>query len=361
LRGITFSFDYFMNKYNKQPQKHSIKESFLAPTDSLLLKGLAICAMLWHHLFYTHSEYGTFIYQTAQLGKVCVAIFLFVSGYGVAHQYCSSEKFHVSAFLWHRLVKFYINYWVIFLIVIPVGILFYGRTLTVAYGGHPYLHLFIDFWGMGGGRSYNMTWWFNSLIIELYILSSLLFYGYKHAKWVVLGMAFFLQFIPIPSFISNIGTYLFSFLIGIALRMESFKVSLWLKKINFLFLIFPFIILLILRQTNYISFLHGITCDAWISLILGIMVAKGYLTKIRFISSLFSFLGKHSINIYLVHTFIVWYYYKDLTYSFSNPLVIFLFVLAFSLSFSLIVEKGKMLLGINKLIHQLINIKYDSI
>lgn len=54
--------------------------------DTSILKGIAICAMLWHHLFYENPEYGLFVWHLALLGKVCVAIFLLLSGYGLTIQ-----------------------------------------------------------------------------------------------------------------------------------------------------------------------------------------------------------------------------------------------------------------------------------
>lgn len=55
--------------------------------DSKILKGIAICAMLWHHLFYEHPEYGKIVFHLALLGKVCVSMFLMISGYGLTKQY----------------------------------------------------------------------------------------------------------------------------------------------------------------------------------------------------------------------------------------------------------------------------------
>lgn len=51
------------------------------------IKGIAIIAMLVHHLFYEYPEYGESTYQLALIGKVCVAMFLFLSGYGLSVQY----------------------------------------------------------------------------------------------------------------------------------------------------------------------------------------------------------------------------------------------------------------------------------
>lgn len=63
------------------------KNSFgLTLHDTSILKGIAICAMLLHHLFYENPEYGRFVWHLALLGKVCVAIFLLLSGYGLTIQ-----------------------------------------------------------------------------------------------------------------------------------------------------------------------------------------------------------------------------------------------------------------------------------
>lgn len=55
--------------------------------DTSAVKGIAIIAMLVHHLFYQHPEYGMIIYQLGLVGKICVALFLFLSGYGLTLQF----------------------------------------------------------------------------------------------------------------------------------------------------------------------------------------------------------------------------------------------------------------------------------
>ena len=63
------------------------KNSFsLSLHDTSVLKGIAICAMLCHHLFYQSPESGYVVWHLAMLGKVCVAIFLLLSGYGLTIQ-----------------------------------------------------------------------------------------------------------------------------------------------------------------------------------------------------------------------------------------------------------------------------------
>lgn len=63
----------------------------LSIQDSNVLKGVALILLLWHHLFYVDNgmysdikvwDYGV-VNQIGQLGKVCVALFVFLSGYGL--------------------------------------------------------------------------------------------------------------------------------------------------------------------------------------------------------------------------------------------------------------------------------------
>ena len=50
-------------------------------------KGMALMLILWHHLFYEKPESGWLVFQTALLAKVCVGIYVVLSGYeiGRAH------------------------------------------------------------------------------------------------------------------------------------------------------------------------------------------------------------------------------------------------------------------------------------
>ena len=47
-------------------------------------KGMALMLILWHHLFYEKPEVGFWVYQSALLAKVCVGIYVVLSGYGLA-------------------------------------------------------------------------------------------------------------------------------------------------------------------------------------------------------------------------------------------------------------------------------------
>ena len=63
----------------------------LSLNDTLVMKGIAIVAMLCHHTFTCRpsfeSPYPEYLTMFGILGKVCVSMFLFCSGYGLAVQY----------------------------------------------------------------------------------------------------------------------------------------------------------------------------------------------------------------------------------------------------------------------------------
>lgn len=151
----------------------------LSKNDTLAIKGIAILLMLWHHLFLSSPEYGAFANSFATASKVCVALFLLVSGYGLTKQYDLLDKrslLNTVLFLFRRFVNFFFSYWFCFLLVIVIGNVF-GFSLFDAYPAsrNTLKCLILDFWGQMGYDSYLKPWWFNKMIIQLYIIFPILF------------------------------------------------------------------------------------------------------------------------------------------------------------------------------------------
>ena len=61
------------------------------------------------------------------------------------------------------------------------------------------------------------------------------------------------------------------------------------------------------------------------------------------------FLGKHSMNIFLFHTFIFYFWFRDFVYASRNPLIIFLTLLVVCVIISMLLEQVKKY-TVNKLI-----------
>ena len=333
----------------------------LSKDDTLLIKGIAICFMLCHHLFYENPEYGKVIFQTAHLGKVCVALFIFLSFYGLTIQY---QKIQNNAFIdtikfvAKRLVKFYINYWVIFLIFVPLGVFVFGRELGEAYGEGCGLKMFFtDFLGINGFKSYNITWWFNQLIIYLYLLFPLLFFIIKKWKLVSLFIGVVVWFVNFPILMWEAHAWLLHAMLGIAVAQNIDKISITLNKINKWLLsgivIVLFFALFFVRNSAIIPYFTGIRVDAFLAIVITLL-AIIFIRNVKYISYLFTFLGKHSINIFMIHTFIFAYWFRGFIYSFENPFIIFFVLLIVCTIISVLLEFIKNVVKLSVLTQKII-------
>lgn len=193
--------------------------------DTNILKGIALILLLIHHLFYLDNGLydditiaGRGIVQTFGLwSKICVAIFVFLSGYGLTVQ---TEKAsgvgNLAQFYWRRFTKLLFNYWFIWLIFVPIGVYVFNYTFYEAYGNYAGIKFLLDATGLinaFGLYGYNVTWWFYSCIILLYLLFPFLYRLLKKDTLLSVLVVAVATYIPIPLFASA-RPYLLSFLAG---------------------------------------------------------------------------------------------------------------------------------------------------
>ena len=196
----------------------------LSIKDSNSLKGIALLLLLCHHLFYNandgysdiyigHGQY--LIHLLAMQCKLCVAIFVFLSGYGLMRQMQNGMP-SLRAYYQRRSTKLLMNYWLIWLIFVPIGILFFDRTFVSVYGEEfVYVKFIADWFGLSnafGFFGYNATWWFYSVIIVLYLIFPLL-YRYRE-YWVIQLVVSVVVYYLLPW--RGIGMYLLHFCMGMA-------------------------------------------------------------------------------------------------------------------------------------------------
>jgi hypothetical protein len=62
---------------------------------------------------------------------------------------------------------------------------------------------------------------------------------------------------------------------------------------------------------------------------------------IAVVKNVLSFLGKHLFNVFLFHTFVYYYFWKDFFYSFKSPLMMFSILLSVCIVISMIIEQIK--------------------
>lgn len=300
----------------------------LTRQDTSVMKGIAICAMLCHHLYGCPPEwvepYSGVLAWLGVLGKVCVALFLFCSGYGLAANYKPQSILEDIKYIAKRLVKFYANYWVIFLIFVPITIFVFHRSLADAYGENVniYKRLFYDIIGMQGYQSYNITWWFNRLIIILYLTFPILYRLVSLIPWLAIIVS--MVIVRISSYITfdSIDVFLWQlpFVLGIVWQLYEEKlpqIQEWMSKHTFIqsvIAVVMLIILIVLRMFPIIPHWDGVQMDGFLSCATALCVVS-ILRRLLVVSKVLSFLGKHSMNIYLIHTFFINYWHLDWLYN----------------------------------------------
>lgn len=322
--------------------------------------------MLWHHLFYTHPEYGKLVYFTGQIGKICVSLFLFLSAYGLTIQFnklsnlsfLNTLKFQVG-----RFIKFYANYWIVFIVVVPIGVFLLGRTLEEAYSmdniAIPFLR---DVLGVNYLKSYNATWWFNTLIICCYLIFPFLFISAKSKTFYVLTLALVFHLIPIQIdffIVDLLKTYLLIFLTGVIYAQNHETISVFLNRIKpftlVILLIVTIVGLSILRLKHLVPVFWGVRIDPFLTLTV-ILLSILALRHVFCFSVGMRYLGKHSMNIYMLHTFIYFYFYSEFIYSFKYPILIFAALLVSSLCISIVLEYLKKIILFDNVVKKAIKI-----
>ena len=340
--------------------KNSIEPLKLSLNDTQVLKGVALLLLLCHHCWYTGEGFDdVFVYgkpifkQIGIFGKLCVSLFVFLSGYGLTIGAIKNNGVgNIMHFYRKRYVKLMINYWLIWLLFVPLGVFFFDRSFPSVYGDNYVFKALADFFGVhsiviGNVHGYNSTWWFYSCIILFYLFYPLI---WKYRKFWFLTIPLTLL-VPevcgaIPLRHGGVWGYLFSYSLSFVCGMlfansdlPSVKFSIGAK--CFMVGIFLLICFFRLKASNTVL---------WDSLICvwGVFVYQQW-SRLEYVSKTFAFLGRHSFNIFLFHTFIYVYYFHDYIFWSRNPILIFATLLMVSIIISVLIEKLKEVLKINYL------------
>ena len=315
-------------------------------------KGVALLLLLWYHLFYLHPEYGFIVRVTSLSSKACVAIFVILSGYGLAAA-AGAGKVGLLAFYKRRLSRLYVNYWLIAALFIAIGVLTGLRPIAAAYPTRPFLNLALELAGLGqylaGGPGYNATWWYVGLIVPLYLLFPFLnWLARKCGWWFLLPSALLLAIggTRLPM----LRPWLFPFCLGIYLAQRDLlpAISARLARAGR----FRFVLLALLLAAVACLQLTIFAGGGLIDGPFGALVIVSTFEVIRALPAAkgpLGFLGRHLFNIFLFHTFIYFYFWPELIYAPRNPVAILGLLLGICLAVSLLLERLKSLAGFSRL------------
>lgn len=336
----------------------------LSLDDTWAIKGIALLLLLAHHLFSSNGGFlpHPIILEIGRVGKVCVSLFVFLSGYGLTKSWVAGKSHNLAQFYCKHYIKLYFNYWFWWLFFVPLGFLCFHYTLTGIYGDkHTILGFIIDLLGLATAfktPTVNPTWWFYSCILLFYTLFPLLVRMVKNKISAILLFLFSIL-IWKSSFPGGWMTfYLISFVSGSIFayynlfdKICSLKVNTWGMSIILVILIGLY------RQSGY-RYAGG-----YVDFLLSFSIINAYLKicKIKYVNKIgggkktLIFLGKHSFNIFLFHTFIYYLYFPEFIYWSKNPLIIFLLLLGSTLLISVMAEYLKKIIGFYKVQNRLIN------
>ena len=318
-------------------------DNFLSIDDTRIMKAIAICCMLMHHLwsfpariadkplenFFTIFGMPSTLYL-GFFGKICVPMFFFFGGYGV-YKRSIGKKYDVVS----RLKKLYLAYWKVFLIFIPVGFIFFSNQGI--YCSEPFLcnrfaslstrEMISNF--LGFTSTYCREWWF--LISYAFALVCFPFVRAiidRFSTWANIFIAIVVTILitnifPGISKSANLGVLGTNFLyIKFFCQIAPYAACFWMGAVvarnglldrlndsmksngllNPIVDILTWVFIVFLRQSEI-----GDKFDIFYIPVLTV-TGLDLIRRIKFVRSGFVHLGKQSTNMWLIHPFCCYYF-----------------------------------------------------
>lgn len=352
----------------------------LSKTDSLCLKGIAIILLIYHHCFASVNRFKGYtvdffpfpqdvIIDFSYFCKICVAIFAFITGYGL---YCSASKNKLEArscakWTVSRLIKTMGGFWIVYIITLILTQTFAGFAADrycddgMIRGA---VYAFIDFMGLANAfdtPTLCATWWYMSAAIFFIIaIPFLVKFTNKFGFFVTIALIAFIPRVLQIGFPGTTNGY--SFITVLLFGMAFAKYGIFEKLADLKWvknekadMALKFLPLLALVAVSIVVYNRVPIEDFWelhyaIIPMFCIYFCKVYIVRIPVVKQVLAFFGKHSMNIFLVHTFFRYTFFMDFTYSFKKFWLIALVLFGVSLGVSIVLEAFKKLIRYNKLI-----------
>ena len=360
----------------------------------LVQYGGGMLLLLFHHNFFDPSFFDgyTVIYNPfnanqivnlALYGKICVSLFAFISGYGLIlnyRNYINKNSFNnksVEKWIIKREVKLLSPYWFIVFFSMIITQLISNRVFFVYFKNKDTIVGFTEFLAtfLGLNNILKMdilvsTWWYMSAAVIFVLLIPLLAksidnFGYLVTISLICLIPRLLLF-KAGAYQGAVGviTFIPPMVLGIYFAessiMEQFLTYTYIKMKNIKFSYsITFIIDTVVLAASYIVYSHLPNSLLWefkwgLLPIIPLIYLRKYFIKIPLLYSILIYLGKHTTNIFLTHTYIRAIYLKDFTYSLKYFVLIMAFVLFSSLLLSIIIEYFKRILHYNQLIESIL-------
>lgn len=323
-------------------------DKFITAKKSAKIKYIAVVLMIILHLFSNPPrEYFSIFningvnieYIITKFCSICVGIFVFMSGYGLMKKYSNNVSYKIVG---KKILKFYINYWYIYLIFIPIGLII-GKIQVDP------VRLILNFFALVS--NYNYEWWFVILYVQLllvfpvlnnilnkrtskkeniaiYIISLIISIFAKAIYKKYVGNMFVNIFLPLLM-------YQFIFITGMIIVKNgiyskvSAKFTIENKKLEWVLLI---VIMIFMNAMGYISIVGKIINPIMIPIY--IYILADLIKEPKDVT-----IYKTSTNIWLIHTFFTTYYFQDVIWKLKYSILIIVWTIVLVTSISIVLDK----------------------
>lgn len=325
--------------------------------DSLVLKGVAIVMMLLYHLFYCGTACGRILdieymggvdkFFFVRFSEICypVSLYVMITGYGL---FCTYQKLTAKKIA-KKVVYIYLHLWLIYSIIVPVAC--YMRPDV--YPGS-WTELLKNIFSVSS--SYCAEQWFllpylillclskwicklisswNSILV---LVISLVFYALYLGIYQKIGVGCLSQRFGVFVNLYFLLCFMLPFSLGAVAQKEG-----WIEKITKFIentfgigktFVCAWAILLLLIVVRMIVHNQSIQPIA----VLVLFLLFPLLNLNNKVKGVLMYLGKHSMNMWLIHGWICFYLFTEIVCVAKYPIGIFIVTLVWSLLLSIVVE-----------------------
>ena len=309
---------------------------YLSNKSTKSLKGLLALLIIFHHVsqkITTGENFSNFEY----MGRYIVALFFFLSGYGLYFQY-SNNATYMENFLRKRLARILIPF-TVFIIIYVIYRATLGEVVNVDF--------FLSFWRDHSNIVYN-GWFVNSIIV-LYVIFYVSFKMKDSKSSFYMLTLLTLVYIFLKAY-QNHGDWeyvsIMAFLLGIFWMKNRISIDKYIEENYFVFLVSFSILMYVFRHYEVIMKNIGITNKYVYYGIVGNLCTMVFLVyfllltnKLNFSNKYLDFLGDISFEIYMIHGLVMHYLGKFFVSSPVNDVIYTIVVLLVSIVFAYCIKK----------------------
>ena len=354
---------------------------------TMQMKGIAIIILLFHHCFLNTQRWATVPYEKlattkgwgyytisfapfsshtiqylASFSKICVAMFVFMTGYGMWVSYESQKKkTTMSNYIKKRMVTLMTGFLIIF-VVTEILAIPTGRFIEVY--GHDFrsvVYMIIDALGLAkllGTPLFCLTWWYMSLAIVLIMIFPFVHSIMEKYQWIVVVASIIVPRACGFGQSTDLFRYLLAYTLGMyfaqhdllaRIKEKFMEQNVVGKLLSLIVSLIGLAVIIKCRQNAWIGWKYLDFWDGFAAMYV-IVISYIYILNGKWIVKGLGFLGKHSMNIFLIHSFYRDVFFHKFTYSFYYAWLDYIVLMAISLVTSIVLEWFKKLIRYEKFI-----------